>query len=115
MIHAISVLGAAGDVTITWDDADPADRARARADVARLKAAGFSFFLAEDAPADEVAAGKGTLLARRLEAAEVVPEPEPGPGPAAGPEPEPRPVPRRRGRPPKAGRNVVAVRPLAGG
>lgn len=116
MMTVLSILGSSGDITVTWDHNDPAAREKARQEVERLRAAGYSFFLADGTPADAVAAGAGTLLVRRLEPPEVI---DPPPSPAA-PTSESDPpaadaAPRRRGRPPKADRHVVAVRPIRGG
>ena len=127
MITALSILGAAGDVTITWDHADPVAVAKARAEVEALAKAGFSFFRVDGTPADPIAAGAGTLVVRKLTADELVgatAESDPaGDAPAIGAEgaavepavEAPADPPKRRGRPPKADRKAIAVRPLAGG
>jgi hypothetical protein len=115
----LSVLDRSGDIKIEWDHADPARREWARAEVERLRAAGYTFYLVDGTPADEVAAGGGTLVVRRLDAAEVVDPPADEPAPAPAPDDAPAATaPKRRGRPPKAqaaDRQVVAARPLAGG
>lgn len=114
MLTTLSVLDRSGDITLTWDHSDEAARENARKEVERLWKAGYSFFLADGSPVDAIAAGAGTLIVRRLDADEVVtpPAPEPESPPAEPPTDPPR---KRRGRPSKADRHVVAVRPLAGG
>jgi hypothetical protein len=114
MISTLSVLDRSGDLTLTWDHSDEAARENARQEVERLWKAGYSFFLANGSPVDAVAAGAGTLIVRRLDAAEVVAEtpPDEPSEPAEAPVDPPS---KRRGRPPKADRHVVAVRPLSGG
>lgn len=119
MLTLLSVLDCTGDLTITWDHSDAAQREDARKEVERLKSLGYSFFLAGGSPADEIAAGGGMLIVRRLDAEEVVQAdereaPAADPAPADPPADPPR---KRRGRPRKdaADRHVVAVRPLAGG
>lgn len=101
----IDVLNACGHLTLEWDASKPTEVANARAEVQRLKDAGYSFFLTESEPADEVAAGEGKLLVRRLDG-DVVAE--------LDGEQEPDEVgqrqPKKRGRP-----RGVAVRPMAGG
>lgn len=108
--RTVSVLGRAGDLKLTWDHASEPDRARAREELDRLEAAGYSFFLTDDSPADAVTAGAGTLLVRRTTAAELT-QPDETPADEATLPPE-TPAPKRRGRPPK---QAVAVRPLQGG
>ncbi len=95
-------LDPCGDIRITWNEADPADVDRARQEVAELKSQGYSFFLVDGSTADEVAAGRGTLNCRRVEAEEIVQDAEPAVEP------------KRRGRPPGP-TTAVAVRPVAGG
>jgi hypothetical protein len=127
MNATIAILNGRGDTRLEWDPADPARCEEMRQMVADLKSRGYVFFLADGAtPADEVSAGAGTLLVRRVEADDVVDVAiEAATRPAPGPEPEPEPAPpaetgtgpdtkRRRGRPPKAPA-VVAVRPIQGG
>ncbi len=41
---SLEVLGASGDVTVSWDPADPASVERARAEYDRLRAAGYLMF-----------------------------------------------------------------------
>jgi hypothetical protein len=121
MTSTLSILGREGDTRLTWDPADPADCARARETVAALKLAGFSFFLTNNHPADEISGGsEGTLVVCKLTADEVVaPEPEPEPEAAEATPEILTSAPKRRGRPPKAqptgAKNVVAVRPVRGG
>lgn len=112
--HSLEVLGRQGHLTLTWDEADPAAVAEARAEVARLRDAGYAFFLVDDTPADEVAAGRGTLRCRRVDAPpglDVVAPPDPPVEPEAS---EP-PVNPRRGRALPHTTRTVAVRPQAGG
>jgi hypothetical protein len=103
----LTVLNSEGDTTLTWDAANPEQVAEIRQTVADLKEAGYTFFLADNSPADEVAAGAGTLLARRLAAAEVAQVTDP-----AIPAETPRRG-RRTATAPQA--EVVAVRPQRGG
>lgn len=49
--HELRILGAAGDTRLTWDVNDPASREKARAEIARMKAAGYLFFLVDGTPA----------------------------------------------------------------
>ncbi|HXJ56433.1 MAG TPA: hypothetical protein VNU68_07185 [Verrucomicrobiae bacterium] len=104
--HELRILGAAGDVKITWNHDDQADRAKARAEVARLKAAGYLFFLLDGSPADEVSSGNGELVAHIASDEEII-APEPAETPA---EPE-----VRRGRPKGAVKKAIAVKPMRGG
>lgn len=118
MTTLLSILDGSGDFTVTWDHDNQEDREKARLEVERLRAAGYSFFLTDGTPADAIAAGAGTLIVRRLDASEVVDPlsthtPD-HPTVAADDQPT-EPAKRRRGRPPKADRHVVAVRPLRGG
>lgn len=106
------VLSHEGDTTITWDDGDEKAREEARQTVADLRRQGYSFFLVDGRPADEITAGGGTLIVRKLTADEVLapPQAEPGEGePAVEPDQSTRP---RKGRKPK---QVVATRPVSGG
>ncbi len=103
----LTILDHEGDTTLTWDPQNPEETAAARDTVLDLKKQGYAFFLVDGNPADEVTAGQGTLIVRKLTAQEVLePEPEPEPEPAAlaG-----RP---RKGRPRK---QVIATRPISGG
>lgn len=118
MRSELSILDRTGDLTITWDHADPVARVKARLEVQRLKAMGYTFFLVDGSPADEINAGQGTLVVRRIEAEEIVGPIGPGIERETAPaDPPAEPSKKRRGRPPKvaADRNVVAVRPMAGG
>ena len=114
-MHTLSILDRTGDTKLTWDPDNPGECASARETVAALKAQGYTFFLVDGKPADEVTAGGGTLVVRKLTADEVV---------AAEPEPPAQADPAKcrcgkpaghRGRCPGVPRNVVAVRPVAGG
>ena len=44
MTHVLEVMDASGHLTLTWDPDKPDEVAQARAEFARLKAAGFAFF-----------------------------------------------------------------------
>lgn len=107
-IAEIEVLNGSGHLSLTWDSENPEEVAAVRAEVARLRAAGYSFFLTADQPADEVAAGGGRLLVRRIEDPTAVPMDDPTEPPPAT---ETEPNPARRGRP----RKTVAVQPMRGG
>lgn len=72
MTTTLAVLNGRGDSKLTWDPADPGQCAAARAMVAELKASGYTFYLVAGGPADEVAAGDGALVVRKLDADEVV-------------------------------------------
>lgn len=104
-MNTLSILNGQGDTKLTWDANDPTACDEIRRQVAALKDQGYLFFLVDGRPADEVAAGGGELVVRRMEAEEVAAEPA-----------EPAPT-KRRGRPPRAAQDqsVVAVRPLRGG
>jgi hypothetical protein len=115
-MNELSVLNATGDTKIVWDDNDEAARANARAEVARLKAAGYVFFLVDGTDADEVAAGKGELVARFVSAEELTdPAPDEPAETASSDAADSTTAPKRRGRPPGPNRKAVAVRPLRGG
>lgn len=129
-MDTLTILDRTGDTKLTWDPENAAEREEARRTVADLKAKGYSFFLLDGRPADAVTAGDGAIVVRKLTAAEVVdddtePEPESAPEPDAtpsGPVQDPSPElcqcgkPKgHRGRCPTKPRNVVAVRPVAGG
>lgn len=63
----LEVLNGSGHLSLSWDPENEREVAEARAEVERLKAAGYSFFLVNDGPADEVAAGHGALDVVRIE------------------------------------------------
>lgn len=107
-METISVLGPSGHVEIKWDAENEAEREEARRAVADLKRQGYSFFLVDGTPADEVTAGGGHLVVRRLEAAEVV---EAATDEAA--EKEGEVTTPKRGR--KPGGKVVAIPAMRGG
>lgn len=67
-MNTLCVLCDQGDIRITWDHSDPASVENARKEVMELKAAGYTFFLVDGTPADQVAAGQGALNARRVTA-----------------------------------------------
>lgn len=108
-MNELIILSHEGDTTITWDDSDTKAREEARQTIADLKAKGYSFFLIDGRPADEITAGGGTLIVRKLTAEEVVEPPNDEPLATL---PEAEPGHKRRGRPRK---QVVATRPIAGG
>jgi len=72
MTTELSILGRAGDIKLTWDKDDPESVAKARAEIARLKQAGYMFYIVDGSPADEIAAGNGELTARFASEAELV-------------------------------------------
>ncbi len=118
MRTTLSILNGQGDQTIHWDHTDPKQVAEVRQTVASLAAAGYTFFLVDGSPADPVDLGKGTLIVKKLTAAELTEEPPSGPAEPALATPETK----KRGRPRKAAaeaepteRQAVAVRPLRGG
>jgi len=98
----LEVMNRSGHLTLSWDSDNDQEVAAIREEVARLKEAGYSFFLADDTPADEVAAGKGSLSVRRIEDPTQLPE---------EPETSETPAPKRRGRPAR----TVAMAPMRGG
>lgn len=87
--RTLSILNGSGDTKLSWDPASPADVAQAREQVAALKEKGYQFFLTRGTQPDEVEAGLGELLVRRIE------------DPVAEPQAE--------------GERAVGVRPMAGG
>lgn len=141
----IEILNGMGHLTLEWDHENADEVVRVRGEVENLKRAGYSFFLAEGGPADEVAAGGGKLLVRRLEdpvselgdlaarhgaaredgteASIEVPATTPAgerttTPPAPPPDGDDDKTPsRRRGRPPREApaASAVAVRPMRGG
>lgn len=110
-MNELIILSHEGDTTITWDDSDVKAREEARQTVTDLKARGYSFFLVAGRPADEIAAGGGTLIVRKLTAKEVIETGEPDPE-TDEPEVTAEPERKRKGRPRK---QVIATRPIAGG
>jgi hypothetical protein len=118
MRTTLSVLDRTGDTKVTWDHDNPEECDKARAKVAELKAQGYTFFLVDGTPADEVSAGEGYLSARILESREVVAETASEEFAEVTPVPEGTPVlvRRGRGRPAKqADKSIIAVRPMRGG
>jgi hypothetical protein len=104
---SLEVLNGEGHLTLTWDPAIPAEVAKARDEVERLRAAGYSFFAVVGSKgADEVEAGNGTLLVERIADPIRPPPAVPAKKPQGRPPKNPPPEPDRR---------TVAVRPMAGG
>ncbi|MFA6046278.1 MAG: hypothetical protein WC718_14940 [Phycisphaerales bacterium] len=106
--NTLEVLDSSGHLTLEWDPNDETEIAAIRAEVARLKAAGYSFFLVEGTPADEVAAGSGSgkLVVRRID------------DPADPPVQEPTTSSDSLADQPKrghGGQRSVAMRPMRGG
>lgn len=99
MDSTIEVLNGSGHLSMKWDPADPEEVARARAEALHLYEAGYSFFLVDDTPADPIAAGRGELVVRRMEADDVVPQ-------LAEAESEGK---------PKRAKRAVAIQRMAGG
>lgn len=105
----LTILDGHGDTTLTWDHTDLEAREEIRRTVADLKAKGYIFFLVDGTPADEITAGAGALIVRRLTADQVVDvEPVQDVKPQAASQEQPK----HRGRPRK---NVIATRPVSGG
>lgn len=108
---AINVLGAGGHLSLDWNPDDPTQVAAIRAEVERLRAAGYTFWLTEDVPADEGDAGGGHLIVRSATEMLVSQIDDPVSELSAVDETAPD-EPRRRGRPRRA---VTAVPRMAGG
>lgn len=106
----LSVLNSSGDMKITWDHSKPEECEMARQQVSLLKTQGYTFFLVDGQPIDEVSSGQGTLLVRKITVEELV---------ESAKESEKEIAKKRRGRPaktpPTPDQNVIAVRPLRGG
>ena len=83
-----------------------------RATVATMKAQGYAFFLIDGSPADEVAAGQGNLVVRRVEAEALLPAEA---APALTLTPVSEAVPVTEAAAIAAPVKAVAVRPMAGG
>lgn len=75
-MNQIQVLDSTGHITLEWESGDAESEANARAEVARLRDAGYSFFV-DDNPADEIAAGRGKLYVRRVDDPVTAMTPEP--------------------------------------
>lgn len=108
-MSSIDVLHASGHLTLEWDPDKPVEIANARAEVARLRDAGYSFFLADNEPADAVAAGQGKLVVQRIDG-DVVDALSEADFIETDLVETGQPSPKKRGRP-----RGVAVRPMAGG
>lgn len=101
MFDTLEVLGSSGHITVTWNPEDPAEVAKARAEVESLRAAGYSFFAVVGETEDPLAEGRGSLIVERV-ASPIKGDATPTPAPAIAPEP-------------KKGRRNVAVRHMQGG
>jgi hypothetical protein len=124
----IEVLDASGHLSFKWDPNNPEDVARARLEVKRLKAMGYTFYavVSGEQHGDEVAVGNGQLVVEHIE--EPLP-PEPSvedslrassgvmTSEEAAQAPEPVDVPEAAGSKKKGqkGKRTVAMRPMAGG
>jgi hypothetical protein len=75
MTSVLRVLNGRGDTKIEWDHNDPSQVESARKIIHDLRLQGYLFFLVDGNPADEVTAGSGALIVRKLTAEEVVEEP----------------------------------------
>lgn len=103
--NTLKILDSSGHLELTWNPDNPTEVAEARAEVARLRSLGYQFFLVDDGPADEIAAGHGKLSVRRVDDPTELPKEYGVQEPANGnPAPEPR-----------KGRQTVATRPMRGG
>lgn len=67
MTDQLDVLNGSGHLSLRWDPDNESEVSEVRAEVKRLKAAGYSFFLTDRIPADEVSAGHGELLVQRVD------------------------------------------------
>lgn len=73
----LEVLDASGHLTLTWDPNNEAETAKARVEVERLRAAGYSFFTVFGANGkDEISAGNGKLFVERLDFSDSASGPE---------------------------------------
>ncbi len=117
----VHVLDATGDITISWTAEDPKSIENARKEIMALKEAGYSFFVTDGRPADEIAAAGAEcrLLGRRIEAEEIIPAPVAAATTAVsgmGVVNEPKRMGRRpKSAPAQSEAIVTAVRPLRGG
>lgn len=112
MTHILEVLDSSGHLTLTWDPSDTEQVRKAREEVERLRAAGYSFFAVVGSQgADEVEAGNGTLIVQRVESpfVQVPAQPEAKP-PKKGRPPKVAPAPATQ--PPT---RTIAMRPMKGG
>ena len=92
-MDTLEVLDASGHVSVTWDPTNLDEVSNARVEVARLKAAGYSFFAV-----DPVEDGSGEARADYVPTVTRIEDPV-------------QPPPKGKAR----SRKVVAVRPMAGG
>jgi len=67
----VNILDATGHTELRWDPEKPDECAGARETIQALKRQGFVFFLTDGRPADEVTAGDGMVLVRRLSPVEI--------------------------------------------
>jgi hypothetical protein len=114
MTTTLSILNGSGDQTLTWNHNIPEDVAKIREIIAALKSAGYQFFLVDGTPADEVTAGAGTLIVKKLTAEELTAAPDlplADELPAEATLPDAEPDTTKKGR----GRKAIAVRPMSGG
>lgn len=72
ILSRLTVMDGSGDTELRWDPLDPDEVEAMRATVETLRTKGFVFFLVDGRPADEVTAGNGGLVAKRIQAEEVV-------------------------------------------
>lgn len=122
MITQMSVMDASGDLEMRWDHNNPEEVEAARAMVYGLKEKGYSFFLSDGRPADEVEFGAGALTYRRVEAEAILPPDSPPVAAVEAEAPESGgSTPKKRGRRRQAtverpaDQTVVASRAMRGG
>lgn len=119
MPDSLEVLNGSGHLTLTWDPDDPAEVAKAREMVERLRSEGYVFFVVEDAVgSDTVSRGAGRIIVDRIN------DPTRPPVPSAPP-PSAAPAPEREEAPPagaplpetskRKGKKHVALRRMVGG
>lgn len=132
LIDRVEIIGPSGHLTLAWDPNDADDIERARGEVDRLRAVGYSFFAVTN-EADPTKGVPGRLIVERISTpvgTAIGPSEPPQPvsvveNYAAAAEPPSPPAPgKRRGRPPKGasateptpgGARAIATRPLRGG
>lgn len=126
-INTLEVLNGSGHISLTWDHTNQAEVEATRAEVERLRQAGYSFFLVTGEPADAVRAGAGELIVKRIDDPLRVHEEAAGADVAGEPPERPVAAPKRRGRRKTTangaepaselveGAKAVAIRPQRGG